>query len=162
MTNKEIIDKINSYRNGALIKISVKTDLNKYLKSCYRDSINISKVSCYYWRKGIEYKNQKVIKEQVENGERTLTHQLPKGFGLYKIIKGTKILYRLSTNQLAIQVFDLPNNKTIPTHKFFINGNDSDFEEVSEYLIPSYFNRLKDNKLPLARTVYLDNIIDIK
>lgn len=164
----DVIDQLNKYRNGALIKIEYEGDLSKYLADKNSPYVGkIHKTTTYFWRKGIDYKNQKSVRDEVEAGTRELTHQAPRGFEYdndpNRKSSSAKVLVNKKTNELAIQFFDMQNNPHKPISKYFLNGKEITWEDLvnMNILKEHYVETVNKGIMPKARTVYIKNIVRI-
>ena len=139
MNTSMIIDTLSRKQNGSFFKIRLVSDV-KLNAEAKRNGVVAYKVSDMTVRKGIDYKNQKCVKEKVEAGK-VLTHELP--FGEWA--KGYEGL-----------VIEHKGNK------YILNGKEVSLDDLkkSGLVLNSYFSDSRKEK-PDCMTVKAENIQEI-
>lgn len=147
MQLNQIVDRLNSIHNGSFQKVTYKSELpaKAYYKNC---GFKVMKVTEMIMRTGIDYKAIAPKKEESSNN-RTNNYQ--------SIIKN-KLLFNTNTKKYYTRIYPYSNIKSA---YYIVKGIEvAPVDDVSEYVIPSYFNR-KTSDEPIVLNVSIDNIISL-
>lgn len=153
MNTSMIIDTLSRKQNGSFFKIRLVSDV-KLNAEAKRNGVVAYKISDMTVRKGIDYKNQKCVKEKVEAGK-VLTHELP--FGEWA--KGYEGLVIEHKGNKYIRLYSTPNKASV---KYVLNGREVSFDDLkkSGLVLNSYFSDSRKEK-PDCMTVKAENIQEI-
>ena len=160
MNTTTIISKLSTIQNGSWFNVKLMSPVPLSAKG-KKDGVVIYKISEMQCRKGIEYKNQKVVKAKVEAGK-VLTHELPWG----NWIKGHEGLLIEHKGLNYVRLYLGANKPKVSYELIFAkNGKVMKLALTKEQLLKAGWVTKswaeKKSERPDAMTVRVDNIVSL-
>ena len=152
MTIAAIQNAINKVKNGTFVSVEYET-VPTMLAFAKKSGISITKRTKKVVRLGVDYSHiARVIAKRSAEGYVPYERQNP-----YEWVVKNILAKKHDIDAFYLQVVNVRSSHA--TSRWFLNGIEVNFEDVVEYLAPSYVNKSGD--MPEVQKVNIDNLIRI-
>lgn len=152
MTFTAVQNAINRVKNGTFVSVEYETTPTM-LAFAKKEGISIIKRTTKIVRLGVDYSHiARVIAKRASKNYTPSERQNP-----YEWIVKNILAKKHDGDSFYLQVANVRSSRA--ASKWFLNGIEVNFEDVVEYLAPSYVNKSGD--MPEVQKVNIDNLIRI-
>lgn len=152
MTFTAVQNAINKVKNGTFVSVEYET-VPTMLAFTKKSGISITKRTKKVVRLGVDYSHiARVIAKRSAESYVPSDRQNP-----YEWVVKNILAKKHDSDSFYLQVANVRSSRAIS--KWFLNGIEVNFEDVVEYLAPSYVNKSSD--MPEVQKVNIDNLIRI-
>ena len=153
MTINAILDAIKNVKNGTFVSVEYET-IPTILASARNAGIVITKRTRKVARLGVNYSHiARVIAGRIVSEQSGAVRANP-----YEWSVANTVAKNVNNDNMYLHITNVPNGSHTKS-RWFLNGKEVAFENVVEYLTPSYLR--KGTEMPLIQKINLDNVIKI-